>query len=321
MTEAVGHTGIERSSDVEACPDGLPAALLDTVEQLRGHPRTVETLPGGLTNVNYKVTTPAGCFVVRHFTEDASALAIDRRQEYRNSVRAAAIGVGAPVVAFVPGQHLLVVGFIEGTTLTNASFHDAGLIPRVAQSIRTLHSAEPFDTDFDMFAIQRRYLSIVQANGYQLPAGYLDFSGHVDRLAAALAHRPMPRVPCNNDLLAGNFIDDGSRIRIIDYEYSGNNDACFELGNVWSECELSLDQLAELVTCYFGRSDRQLIARAELQGLMSKYGWTLWGSIQASISRIDYDFFNWGLQRFIGAAALFSSRRFDRLLDQAAGYE
>ena len=60
-------------------------------------------------------------------------------------------------------------------------------------------------------------------------------------------------VPCNNDLLAGNFIEDGDRMWLIDYEYSGNNDPCFELGNIWSECRLSLDQLEELVTGYYGR--------------------------------------------------------------------
>ena len=54
-------------------------------------------------------------------------------------------------------------------------------------------------------------------------------------------------MPCNNDLLAGNFIDDGGKIWLIDYEYSGNNDPCFELGNIWSEANLSLEQLEELV--------------------------------------------------------------------------
>ena len=61
-------------------------------------------------------------------------------------------------------------------------------------------------------------------------------------------------VPCNNDLLAANFVEDGDRVWLIDYEYSGNNDPCFELGNIWRECRLSLDQLDELVTSYYGRA-------------------------------------------------------------------
>ena len=136
-----------------------------------------------------------------------------------------------------------------------------------------------------MFAIQRGYLEVVQERGFRLPDRYLDFQAHVDRIRAAFAVRPEPTVPCNNDLLAGNFIDDGSKLWLIDYEYSGNNEACFELGNIWSEADLSLDQLAELMTAYDGTLLRHRVARARLWGLMSKYGWTLWGSIQDCCQR------------------------------------
>ncbi len=87
-------------------------------------------------------------------------------------------------------------------------------------------------------------------------------------------------MPCNNDLLAGNFVDNGERVWMIDYEYSGNNDPCFELGNIWGECGLSTEQLDELVTLYYGRPLRHKTARARLQGIVAKYGWTLWGCIQ-----------------------------------------
>lgn len=302
----------------DAVDVGLPEEILDSVPELRGRPRTVEPLPGGLTNVNYKVSTPAGRFVVRHFAEDTSALAIDRHQEHRNSVTAAAVGVGAPVVAFVPQHHVLVVGFIDGVTFDNSSFQVEGTIARVATAVRTLHSATPFANEFNMFRIQRFYQAIVLEHGYWLPPGYLDFAGQVERIERALNRDPAPLVPCNNDLLAGNFIDAGDRIRIIDYEYSGNNDACFELGNLATECGLSRSQLDELVTSYFGRPDPAKRARAELQALMSQYGWTLWGSIQAATSPIDYDFHAWGQQRYELAAATFTSDRFDRLLDQVA---
>ena len=58
----------------------------------------------------------------------------------------------------------------------------------------------------------------------------------------------------------------------------------FELGNLWSEASLSLDQLDELMAAYDGRLLRHRVARARLWGLMSKYGWTLWGSIQHAVS-------------------------------------
>ena len=115
--------------------------------------------------------------------------------------------------------------------------------------------------------------------------------------------------------MAGNFIEDGDRVWIIDYEYSGNNDPCFELGNIWSECGLSTEQLDELVTCYYGRRLRHKIARAHLQGVVAKYGWTLWGCIQSASSALEFDFWGWGMERYEAAVAEFKGPHFARLLD------
>ncbi len=100
------------------------------------------------------------------------------------------------------------------------------------------------------------------------------------------------------------------------HEYSGQNDACFELGNVWSESNLSLDQLDLLVTHYYGRTRRSRIARARLWGLMSKYGWTLWASIQDGVSAIDFDFWTWGMEKYDRAVAEFDGPGFEHLLDE-----
>ena len=123
-------------------------------------------------------------------------------------------------------------------------------------------------------------------------------------------------VPCHNDLLAANFIDDGDRIWLIDYELSGNNDPCFELGNIAAESNLDASALEALVTAYYGRPRRAMIARARLFGLVSMYGWTLWGAIQNGASPIEYDFWSWAMERFEGAAAGFTADSFPRLLEE-----
>ncbi|HKC77326.1 MAG TPA: hypothetical protein VKB70_02955, partial [Gaiellaceae bacterium] len=111
-----------------------------------------------------------------------------------------------------------------------------------------------------------------------------------------------------------NFLWTGEEFRLIDYEYSGNNEASFELGNVWSESNLSLDQLEELVTGYWGRLLRSKVARARLWGLMSKYGWTLWASIQDGVSELDFDFWSWGMEKYERAVEEFDGPQFARLL-------
>jgi thiamine kinase-like enzyme len=289
--------------------------LLDKVEALRGRPREVVPLDGGLTNRNYKVSTADGCYVVRVSPQDSDLLSINRDHEYRNSCAAAEAGAGAPVIAHLPDKCVMVVGFIDGITYTDENFQVQGTLPRVAEALRRLHAGPRFVNDFNMIATQRTYLDLVQRRGFRLPDGYLDYLEQVSLIQAALAVRDEGTVPCNNDLLAGNFIDDGEKIWLIDYEYSGNNDPCFELGNIWSECHLSVDQLDELVTAYYGTSLRNKLARAQLQGLMSQYGWTLWASIQQATSTIDFDFWSWGLEKYDRAVETFTSAHFGDLIE------
>jgi thiamine kinase-like enzyme len=292
--------------------------VLDEVAELADPGRSVSDLPGGLTNANYKVVTGAGAaYVVRRWSDDTGLLAIDRDNEYENSVRAAEVGVGAGVIAYLPEHNTMVMEWLEGATLSAAELRRGTVLDQVAGACRRLHGARRFRDDFDMFAIQPRYLEIVRERGFRLPERYAEFEPHVAAIRDAFAARDEGTVPCNNDLLAENFMLTQSGLRLIDYEYSGNNDACFELGNIWSESNLSLAQLEQLVGAYYGRPARHKVARARLWGLMSKYGWTLWASIQDGVSQIDFDFWGWGLEKYDRAVAEFDSPEFERLLDEA----
>jgi thiamine kinase-like enzyme len=287
--------------------------VLDTVPELRD-PLSVAPLDGGLTNTNYKVVTAGGTYVIRISNKDSSLLAIDRENELHNTIAAADAGVGAPVVAALPEHDALVLGFLEGRSLTAEDLRRGDKLELVAAACRRLHAARPFLHDFDMFAIQRRYLDLVQERGFRLPERYLEREPQLRAIERAMELRAEPPVPCNNDLLAENFIDVGGELKLIDYEYSGNNDACFELGNIWSESNLSLPQLDELVTWYYGRPLRNKIARARLWGLVAKYGWMLWASIQDSVSPLDFDFWSWGLEKYERAVAEFDGPDFELLL-------
>ena len=293
-----------------------PDALFDRTASLAGRPRTVTELPGGLTNRNYKVTTPAGTFVARLSDGGGDLLAIDRDCEYRNAVTAAAAGAGPPVIEYRPEDRLLVIGYLPGRTLRPADVAAAPNIARIARACRLLHAGGRFGNDFDMFDIQRRYLAVARSRGFAIPAGYDDLTPHFQAAQAALAVRADGTVPCHNDLLAANFIDDGDRIWLIDYELSGNNDACFELGNIAAESHLDTGALTELVAAYYGRPRKNKVARARLLGLAGMYGWTLWGAIQHAASPIDFDFWSWAMERFEGAAAGFTADGYPALLEE-----
>jgi len=283
-------------------------STLARLPSLAGEPRTVERLEGGLTNVNFKVTTPQRSAVVRLSSVETDLLAIDR---------AAESGAAPSVLDYLPDQHALVVEWVEGVTLQPADLADETTLVRAATVCRQLHSGPRFVGEFDMFDVQRRYLDVVLEAGFRLPPRYLDLLPEADRVAEALAVRRGPTVPCNNDLLAANFIDDGQRLWLIDYEYAGNNDPCFELGNIWSESNLSLDHLELLVDSYYGTHLRHQVARARLLGLMARYGWTLWASIQDAQSTIDFDFWSWGMEKYARAVADFDGPDLERLLAEA----
>ena len=286
--------------------------LLDKVPLLSTR-TNVEELSGGITNRNVKVSTPQGKYVVRISSNGSELLSIDRNSEFENSKIAADIGIGAKVYEYLPEDGLLVISFIEGKTFSamDVSYN----LERIAKSCRQLHSAPPFARDFDMFTIQKSYLRIVQEKGFKLPLGYLQFEEKFQKIREAMQVLDDKKVSCNNDLLPANFIDDGQKIWIIDYEYSGNNDPCFELGNIWSEAKLDYDKLSELVTHYYLGDRPEKIARAWLFALVARYGWTLWASIQSAISTIDFNFWDWGLEKFEDAKRDFSSSEFSRALE------
>jgi thiamine kinase-like enzyme len=220
------------------------------------------------------------------------------------------------VIAFAPEVSVLAVRFIEGTTWTDDDVLDPRNSDRIAEVCRRLHAGPAFVNDFDMLQLQPQYLSLVLERGLRLPDRYLDVAPHMKAIAAALGVRPQRTVPCNNDLLAANVIDAGDRLWLIDYEYSGNNDPFFEIGNLWSEAAGTPDDLGRLVTAYAGEVSSALTARARLWGLMSKYGWMLWASIQDGTSDLDFDFWSWGLEKYDRAVAEFDGPDFGRLLEE-----
>lgn len=285
---------------------------LDASSFLQGRTNLVE-LSGGLTNRNIKVETDHGDYVARISSNESGLLSIDRNNEFNNSKIAAEAGIGAPIYDYKAELGLLVIGFLPGKTFDGVDVANNAL--RIAESVKKLHSAKPFLLDFDMFQIQQRYLDLVIDRGFRLPEGYLEFAKVKEDLQRALRQTDSGKVPCNNDLLPANFIDDGQMIWLIDYEYSGNNDPCFELGNIWSESGQDIEVLHQLIRGYYGSDRSDKFARAWLFATLAKYGWTLWASIQNSISEIDFDFWQWGMLKYDDVKRDFGSKYFYQLLN------
>jgi len=270
----------------------------------------VTPLSGGLTNSNFKVEVDGTPYFVRVPGASTELLAIDRNNEYHNTKAAAEAGVAPKIVFHLPEYNVMVIEFLNGQTMSKDSLNQPGMPTRMAQAIKRLNAGPRFLLDFNMFRLTEYYLSLCKERNIKIPDGYLDRTVTVAQIEKAMSVNPLPTVPCNNDLLAENYIDDGRQLWLIDYEYSGNNDPAFELGNTCQEMQFNDAQIAEVCSAYFGEASADKIARMKLNMIMSDVGWGLWAAIQAKISTIDFDFWGWAMERWGRAEEKMDSEEF-----------
>ena len=274
----------------------------------------IAPLSGGLTNSNFKVEVDGIPYFVRVPGESTELLAINRENEYHNSKAAHDAGVGPRVLYHLPEYSVMVLEFLNGRTMSKDLLNEAGMPARMAQAIKKLNQGPRFLLDFNMFRLTEYYLNLCNERGIKIPDGYTERLSTLTQIEKAMSTHPLPTVPCNNDLLAENYIDDGRQLWLIDYEYSGNNDPTFELGNTCQEMQFNDAQIAEVCAAYFGEASADKIARMKLNMIMSDVGWGLWAAIQAKISTIDFDFWGWAIERWSRAEEKMDSVEFERWL-------
>lgn len=264
------------------------------------HAAKISPLHGGITNHNSRVDLADASYVVRIGCEGAEKLGIDRAREYRCSKIAAAAGIAPEVVAFFPEKRVLVTRFIEGRPLSSRGAAQPSRLRRIAATIRRLHDGPRFPGAFSPFETVRRYHRLAVKNGITMPRRTDDALAAMARIEKAVRSGAR-RAPCHNDLLAGNFIDDGRRIRILDWEYSAMGDPFFDLGNFCVNQSLGPATRRALLKAYFGRVRAADVKRLDDYRLVSDLREAFWGFAQAGLSSIRFDFLAYGrkhLERF-----------------------
>lgn len=252
-----------------------------------GH-STFEVLGGGITNHNLKVSRADGTFVLRIAGKDTELLGIDRSVELEATRAAAAVGVGPDVVDFVEPEGWLVTRFVEGEIPRLERMREPATLRRVAVTLRAIHSGPPVRGRFNAFRIVEDYRTTAFERGAEMPAAYVT----ARQIARRIEHlrRAAPERPCHNDLLNANFIDDGHRLRIVDWEYAGMGDVFFDLANFSVNHGLDEEERDTLLEAYVGAprpGDRRVL---ELMRFMSDFREAMWGVVQAAVSELDFDF-------------------------------
>jgi thiamine kinase-like enzyme len=251
-----------------------------------GRVNGVEPLGGGITNRNFKVALDGETVVLRIGGKDTELLGIDRSAEHAASLAAAEAGIAPPVVAFVEPEGYLVTRFVGGAPIGPERLRTR--LPEVAALIRRFHERPGLPSRFDSFRVVEAYASTAAAHGVAVPASYDSAKRTADEIERRRGRkRPCP---CHNDLLNANFIDDGKRIWLVDWEYAGLGDVFFDLANFSVNHELEDGENRTLLEAYFGEARHDDLAALRLMRFMSDFREAMWGVVQQAISDLDFDF-------------------------------
>jgi thiamine kinase-like enzyme len=262
-----------------------------------GRQARLEMLSGGITNRNVKVSLDGeGPYVLRIAGRDTELLGIDRQVEHEATLAAAELGIGPEVVRFVDPEGWLVTRFIEGVPIPPERMREPAMLERIAETLRRVHSAPPVSGSFDSFGVVEDYLMIARSRGAAEPADYAwahELARRIERIRSMQA-----LCVCHNDLLNANFIDDGERIRLVDWEYAGLGDPFFDLANFAINHELDPDGRKLLLGSYFGEVRPDDERALELMRFMSDFREAMWGVLQATVSALDFDFDAYAAEHF-----------------------
>ncbi len=301
--------------------DALPAPLDAVHAALKNLPQFAALTPGdyratrlgGLTNLVYRIDG-AGDSVIVRIPGEGTGDYIDRAVELHNARAAANAGVSAEILWADAQSGVMISRCIDpGVTMTPALFQSReGAAARAGKALAKLHnSGETFQFRFELFTMIDDYLTILAGKRCDLPEGYHDVIRAADPVKRALAENPVPLAPCHCDPLCENFLDDGTRMWVIDWEYSGMNDPLWDLGDLSVEAGFDADRDARMLRAYFGRDPS-----AAEQGRMVIYKamcdllWTLWGLIQHADGNPAEDFWAYAVTRFNRCRALMESPEF-----------
>ena len=262
-----------------------------------GRVESIEVLGGGITNRNFKVVAGGEAFVLRIGGTDTGLLGIDREVEHDASRAAAELGIAPEVIAFVEPEGSLITRYVEGE-VGRVSIEEA------AAHLRSFHGGRPIVGRFDSFRVVEAYAVTAQGRGVALPPAYERARELATRIEARRGKVSLR--PCHDDLLAANFIHDGERVWIVDWEYAGMGDPAFDLANFAVSNGLDAEGDRALLEAYGGADyDAHVLFR-----FMSDFREAMWGLVQQALSELDFDFAAYADEHFERLEAAAAEPRF-----------
>ncbi|WP_213877872.1 choline kinase family protein [Pseudomonas sp. dw_358] len=284
-----------------------------------GRSASYAPVSGGISNTNYRVSiegAPTAYFF--KVPGQGTEMFIDRRTAHDASLKAAATGYGAPVVAFLEAQGVEVFEFMEGwRASSNRDFLDRDVRHKALHGLKAFND-QPLlvqtKTAFDMIDEHQRQ---VQQLGGRQPDDHAWLDRQYRRARQALEASGIDLAPCMNDTLAGNFmLNDVGDVRLVDFEYASNNDRHYELALWFGEMFFAQDMELALLEDYFGSVTPQIQARVWVNKALADLKWSTWAMVQHAVSQLDFDFYKYGALKHMRARSVIQDSRWETWLRQ-----
>ncbi len=273
--------------------------LIDRLRKLglvRG-PFSIEPISGGLSNRNFAVRTAGQSYFAR-ICQELPLLGVHRRNEMVCHGAAALRGLAPEIVHHERG--LLVTRFVEGRTLDPITIRDPAMLPRLAALLGHLHEGWDVLTGqvlyFCAFQTVRTYAQTAKELKAWLPHDIDQILEDITALARRIA--PFRPVQCHNDMMPANVIDDGARLWLLDWEYSGAGHPLFDLAHASTAAGMSRAEQRALVAAYPGQLPEAGLAEFEIFRVVALLRETLWSTIQSVASDIEFDYAGYARENF-----------------------
>lgn len=253
-------------------------------------------LSGGITNLNFKIDADGKSYVIRLAGEGTHQLGIKRDVEHAANRAAGLMGIAPEIMYFIEPEGYIVTRFINGKTIPPDVIKQPDYLARVVKKVRLFHKRAPkLNGEFNVFRRVEMLTKVSKANNCKFPFDWDWIMQKTREVEKALLKDPYVPMPCHDDLLNLNWLEEDvpgeiGEIRLLDWEYAGMGDIFFDLANFSHHHRLNEDQVRFFLQEYFGEVTPKNYARLRLMWPMSELHESMWGTTQTGISKLEEDF-------------------------------
>ena len=294
----------------------LQTALAE-IEPWRGRIRGYRPVLGGISNTNWRIEVGDGSFFLK-MPGRGTEMFIDRKAALDASRRAEALGIGPTIYEYLAHRGIEINDFITGRrSCSNADFEDPAIRASAVATYRVFNESGLLPLTKTVFDMIDEHIDQARSLGGAFPPDWAWLFKQYQLARAALEASGIDLVPCFNDPMPGNFMLGADKsIMLIDYEYSSNNDRCYDLGIWCGEMFFSEAVEAEIIETYFGRFDPVMKARLTVHKALADIKWSTWAMVQNKLSTLDFDFFKYGAWKHMRARSIMRDPRWVEYLKQ-----